>query len=113
MCGRPSELDMEIHENIRKAVGPDMKLMSDPVAEYTLEEAVRVGRHLEKLGYEWLEEPFRDFELNKYTQLCAALDIPIAATETTRGCHWGRSSTRRRRILSGPMCHGNAGLREL
>ena len=85
----PWELDMEIHENIRKAVGPDMKLMSDPVAEYTLEEAVRVGRHLEKLGYEWLEEPFRDFELNKYTQLCAALDIPIAATETTRGCHWG------------------------
>lgn len=85
----PCELDMEIHENIRKAVGPDMKLMSDPVAEYTLEEAVRVGRHLEKLGYEWLEEPFRDFELNKYTQLCAALDIPIAATETTRGCHWG------------------------
>lgn len=85
----PCELDMEIHENIRKAVGPDMKLMSDPVAEYTLEEAVRVGRHLEKLGYEWMEEPFRDFELNKYTQLCAALDIPIAATETTRGCHWG------------------------
>ena len=80
---------MEIHENIRKAVGPDMKLTSDPVAEYTLEEAVRVGRHLEKVGYEWLEEPFRDFELNKYTQLCAALDIPIAATETTRGCHWG------------------------
>ena len=66
-----------------------MKLMSDPVAEYTLEEAVRSGKHLEKLGYEWLEEPFRDFELNKYTQLCAALDIPIAATETTRGCHWG------------------------
>ena len=29
----PWELDMEIHENIRKAVGPDMKLMSDPVAE--------------------------------------------------------------------------------
>ncbi len=97
----PEEYVREIHENIRKAAGPDMKLMSDPVAEYTLEEAVKVGRHLEKLGYEWLEEPFRDFELNKYTQLCAALDIPIAATETTRGCHWGwrRSLTRRRRIL--------------
>ena len=85
----PEEYVREIHENIRKAAGPDMKLMSDPVAEYTLEEAVKVGRHLEKLGYEWLEEPFQDFELNKYTQLCAALDIPIAATETTRGCHWG------------------------
>lgn len=85
----PVELDMKIHEDIRNAVGPDMKLMSDPVAEYTLEEAIRVGRHLEKLNYEWLEEPFRDFELDKYSRLCAALDIPIAATETTRGCHWG------------------------
>ncbi|MEY8351831.1 enolase C-terminal domain-like protein [Lachnospiraceae bacterium 54-53] len=85
----PSELDMKIHENIRNAVGPDMKLMSDPVAEYTLEEAIKVGRHLEKLNYEWLEEPFRDFELEKYSRLCTALDIPVAATETTRGCHWG------------------------
>ena len=32
---------------------------------------------------------FRDFELYKYTELCRTLDIPIAATETTRGCHWG------------------------
>ena len=36
-----------------------------------------MGRHLEKLGYEWLEEPFRDFELNKYTQLCAAWIFPL------------------------------------
>lgn len=85
----PYELDMEIHQKIREAVGPDMELMSDPVAEYTLDEAIKVGRHLEQLNYVWLEEPFRDFELAKYTQLCAALDLPIAATETTRGCHWG------------------------
>lgn len=85
----PYELDMEIHQKLREAVLPEMKLMSDPVAEYTLEEAIKVGRHLEKLDYVWFEEPFRDFELSKYTQLCATLDIPIAATETTRGCHWG------------------------
>lgn len=85
----PCELDMEIHAKLREAVGPEMLLMSDPVAEYTLEEAIKVGRNLERLDYVWLEEPFRDFELGKYTQLCAALDLPIAATETTRGCHWG------------------------
>ena len=93
-----------------------MKLMSDPVAEYTLEEAVRVGRHLEKLGYEWLEEPFRDFELNKYTQLCAAPGYSHCRHGDYQGMSlggWRRSSTRRRRILSGPMCHGNAGLQEL
>lgn len=87
-CG-PVETDMRIHENLRKAVGDDFGLMSDPVAEYTLDEAIRVGRQLERLNYIWLEEPFRDFELYKYSQLCEALDIPIAATETTRGCHWG------------------------
>ena len=85
----PVEVDMEVHRRLREAVGPDMELMSDPVAEYSLDEAIRVGRELEQLGYVWLEEPFRDFELNKYSQLCAALDLPIAATETTRGCHWG------------------------
>jgi L-alanine-DL-glutamate epimerase and related enzymes of enolase superfamily len=85
----PYRLDMKIHRMLREAVGPDMMLMSDPVAEYSLDEAIRVGRDLEDLNYVWLEEPFRDFELEKYSQLCAALDIPIAATETTRGCHWG------------------------
>ena len=85
----PVKLDMEIHQAVRDAVGPDYMLMSDPVGEYTLDEAIRVGRQLERLNYEWLEEPFRDFELWKYRQLCEALDLPIAATETTRGCHWG------------------------
>lgn len=85
----PYEFDMEIHNKIRQAVGDDMVLMSDPVAEYTLDEAIKVGRQLEKLNYLWLEEPFRDFELYKYTKLCKTLDLPIAATETTRGCHWG------------------------
>lgn len=85
----PYKRDMEIHAAIREAVGEDFVLMSDPVAEYSLDEAVRVGRHLEALNYLWFEEPFRDFELYKYKELCRTLDIPIAATETTRGCHWG------------------------
>ena len=85
----PVETDMKIHEAVRKAVGDDYILMSDPVGDYSLGDAIKVGRQLERLGYEWFEEPFRDFELYKYTQLCEALDIPVAATETTRGAHWG------------------------
>ena len=85
----PWRLDMAVHAALREALGPDVVLMSDPVAEYSLEEAIRVGRHLEKLDYHWFEEPFRDFELAKYAKLCAALDIPIAGTETTRGGPWG------------------------
>jgi L-alanine-DL-glutamate epimerase-like enolase superfamily enzyme len=87
-CG-PSSMDMAIHAAVREAVGPDMILMTDPVAEYTLPEAIRVARHLEQLGYYWFEEPFRDYELDKYAKLAAAVDIPIVGTETTRGGPWG------------------------
>ncbi len=85
----PWRKDMEIHRAVREATRRDFVLMSDPVGDYTLDEAIRVGRDLEELEYHWFEEPFRDFELAKYAKLCAALDIPILATETTRGGPWG------------------------
>jgi L-alanine-DL-glutamate epimerase-like enolase superfamily enzyme len=85
----PWRLDMEVHEAVRAAMGPDYVLMSDPVAEYSMGEAIKVGRQLERLDFHWFEEPFRDFELDKYAQLCSSLDISVAATETTRGGPWG------------------------
>ncbi|GIW76423.1 MAG: mandelate racemase [Phycisphaerae bacterium] len=85
----PWPTDMKVHQALREAAGTDYVLMTDPVSDYTLEEAIRVGRDLEKLNYHWFEEPFRDFELSKYAKLCQTLDIPIAATETTRGGPWG------------------------
>ena len=36
-----------------------------------------------------LIEPLALSLIHIYTELCRTLDIPIAATETTRGCHWG------------------------
>jgi L-alanine-DL-glutamate epimerase-like enolase superfamily enzyme len=85
----PWRRDIDVHRALREAARVDYVLMSDPVAEYSLEEAIRVGRDLEQLKYHWFEEPFRDFELQKYAKLCAALDIPVAGTETTRGGPWG------------------------
>ena len=51
----PVEFDLKLHQKLRDAVGDDYILMSDPVAEYTMGDAVRVGRQLEKLNYKWLE----------------------------------------------------------
>ncbi len=85
----PWRNDIEVHRALRSEAGPECVLMTDPVADYSLEEALRVGRDLENLNFHWFEEPFRDFELQKYARLCTALDIPIAATETTRGGPWG------------------------
>ena len=87
-CG-PWQKDLEIAIAVREAVGDDYVLMFDPVAEYTLDQAIKIGRTLEKLNYLWFEEPFRDHEIEKYARLCAALDIPVANTETSRGDHRG------------------------
>src|SRR3974390_2671895 len=85
----PWRTDIAVHRALREAAVKDYVLMSDPVGDYSLEEAIRVGRDLERLDYHWFEEPFRDFELQKYAKLCPALDIPIAGTQTTRGGPWG------------------------
>ena len=87
-CG-PYKKDIQISTALREAVGDDYILMCDPVAEYTLDQAIKLGRVLEKLNYQWFEEPFRDYEIEKYARLCAALDIPVANTETTKGDHRG------------------------
>jgi L-alanine-DL-glutamate epimerase-like enolase superfamily enzyme len=76
---------IEISEALRGEF-PDMTLMLDPAGvDYSLTEAVKVGRRLEALDFHWLEEPFHDQYIDKYISLTATLDISIAATEATYG----------------------------
>lgn len=79
--GRSLEEDIEIHRAVRQAVGPEFGLMSDPVAAYSLEEAVRFGRALEELNYLWLEEPLPDENFAALRELTRILDIPVVGTE--------------------------------
>lgn len=79
--GRSLKEDLEIHRAVRDAVGDDFDLMSDPVAAFTLEEAVRFGRALEDLGYLWLEEPLADENFSALRELTRILDIPVVGTE--------------------------------
>ncbi|MBC7236172.1 MAG: hypothetical protein H5T69_10035 [Chloroflexi bacterium] len=52
------------------------------MAGYTLQEALRVGRALEELGFLWFEEPLPDREQVALQALCRALDIPVVAPES-------------------------------
>lgn len=81
----PAALDLEVYAAVRGAVGDDFPLMADPVATHTYEEALRVGRVLESLGYLWFDEPFYDYDIQSYIKLRQKLDIPIAGTETIAG----------------------------
>lgn len=76
---------IEIAEAVRDAV-PNMVLMLDPaLSDYSITQAVKVGRKLEALDFYWLEEPFYDSFVGKYADLARTLDISICATEASYG----------------------------
>jgi len=88
--------DIRLVRALRKHVGPEVELMLDGSAGYTLEESVRLGRAMEEEGYLWLEEPMREFNLLVYEKLCATLDIAILGAECTDGCHFNAGEWVRR-----------------
>ncbi|MCC5982807.1 MAG: hypothetical protein JJU42_00450 [Rhodobacteraceae bacterium] len=79
--GHSLHADIEIHRAVRDAVGDGFALMSDPVQPYTFDEALRLGRELERLGYLWYEEPLPDEAMGALAELTRTLDIPVVGTE--------------------------------
>jgi L-alanine-DL-glutamate epimerase-like enolase superfamily enzyme len=73
--------DIGVCEAVRKAVGDDFTLMLDSTWSYRYEEALRVGRAIEEMGYYWYEDPLADQDIYNYVKLKQKLDIPILATE--------------------------------
>jgi L-alanine-DL-glutamate epimerase-like enolase superfamily enzyme len=73
--------DIELCTAIRKQVGPAIPLMVDAVGSYSLDDALRVGRKLGELGYEWFEMPLRDSHIAAYKTLADALDIAVTSGE--------------------------------
>ena len=86
--GRPSNVraDIETCHLVREAVGPDMVLMYDPWGTYmTIEEAIEVGRELEKLDFYWYEHPMPEYRVESYVRLARELTIPILSPEIAAG----------------------------
>ncbi|MFC1979217.1 enolase C-terminal domain-like protein [Chloroflexota bacterium] len=86
--GSPNE-DLNEHvaicRGVREAVGDDMVLMYDPSTRYDRNQALKVGRELEKLDFYWFEEPIKLTDVDGLIHLCRSLDIPIAALEVLPG----------------------------
>jgi L-alanine-DL-glutamate epimerase-like enolase superfamily enzyme len=89
--------DIELCRAIRKQAGPSVALMVDASGSYDIHEALRLGRVLEQLGYEWLEMPIRDNDVEGYELLSAKLDIPVTSGEgLVHGFHDSTNYIRRR-----------------
>ncbi len=85
---RPSHIDWDIEtcRAVRAAVGDDMVLMYDPWGTYnTYDDALRVGRELERLGFRWYEQPMPEHKVDSYVRLAAELTIPVCAPEIAEG----------------------------
>jgi len=67
---------------VREAVGPDIKLMADGNAAYTLRSAVQMGRVLDELNFEFFEEPLpQSPRYAGYAELRQSLPLPLAGGE--------------------------------
>jgi len=80
--------DLDLVEAVRKAVGPEIRLMVDANHCYTAREAIPLGREFERLGVFWFEEPVAPEDRQGYRDLCLALDMNIAGGEA-EFTRWG------------------------
>lgn len=94
---------------VREAVGPDMALMLDSFHYYSREQALYLGRELEKLNFFWLEEPMPEHSISSYVWLTEQLTIPIVGPETAEG----KMYTRAEWILRGASDISRGGVTDL
>ena len=71
----------DLASELRSALGDDFILLHDPVESYTYDQAVKIGRVLEKYNYTWIEEPLQDYDMLGLKKLCDTLDLPVLALE--------------------------------
>jgi L-alanine-DL-glutamate epimerase-like enolase superfamily enzyme len=81
---RPED-DIAVCRAVRQAVGDDYRLMLDATWSYRYDQALRVGRAIEALGFFWYEDPLADDDLYGCIRLREKLDIPLMATEYAPG----------------------------
>ena len=110
MAGAPDpRRDVAACAAVREAVGPDVPLMLDPYHYYNREQALYLGRELEKLGFYWMEEPMDEHSISSYVWLTNQLDLPIVGPETAEG----KMYTRAEWIVRGASDISRAGVSDL
>jgi D-galactarolactone cycloisomerase len=74
--------ELAVVTKIREAVGPDIKLLTDGNGAFTLPQAMKFGKELEKLDFYCFEEPLPQGQnYAGYDVLCQSLDICLAGGE--------------------------------
>ena len=79
------KMDVRACAAVREAVGYDIPLMLDSYHFYSREQALYIGRELEKLNFHWFEEPMDEHSTSSYVWLAEQLDMAVVGPETAEG----------------------------
>ncbi|WP_327087965.1 mandelate racemase/muconate lactonizing enzyme family protein [Nonomuraea sp. NBC_01738] len=74
-------------DRVVEALNPGTRFVLDAVqgcagSPWPVEDVLRVGKHLEKHGPRWFEEPCRAEDVAGYAAVRAALDVPVSGVES-------------------------------
>jgi L-alanine-DL-glutamate epimerase-like enolase superfamily enzyme len=93
LAGNAEKCEVEPEEDIarvaavRKALGPQAKLMADVNCAWSPAMAIQMGRALEPYNLYWLEEPVATDDIDGSARVAAALATPVAGYETEIGLY--------------------------
>ncbi|HCM28423.1 MAG TPA: enolase [Treponema sp.] len=80
--GQPdTALDLKRVRALRAHVGDDVPIMVDANQQWDRPAALRMGRILEELNLEWIEEPLDAYDAEGHAELAAQLATPIGTGE--------------------------------
>jgi L-alanine-DL-glutamate epimerase-like enolase superfamily enzyme len=94
---------------VRAAVGPDVSLMLDANHWYRRTEALRLGRALDELRFDWYEEPMEEASVQSYRWLADQIDTPVLGPEVA----WGKHYTRAEWLVAGACDIVRAGVTDV
>ncbi len=82
--GQGIEADVAVMSRLRDALGKDFRLMVDAHWQYSVPDAIRLGRRLESLNIEFLEAPTAPEDIEGTAEITRALDMAVAIGEAKR-----------------------------
>ncbi len=74
--------DLQKIKAIRKAIGPEVRLMLDANCAYNASEAIWLGKRIEDLDIFWFEEPIPPEDIQGHLEFKAKVNIMLAAGES-------------------------------
>jgi L-alanine-DL-glutamate epimerase-like enolase superfamily enzyme len=84
---RDPETTIALLDHVTASLPPGVRFVIDAVqacasAPWSVEDAVRVGRHAAALGARWYEEPCQADDIAGYAAVRAAVDVPVSGVES-------------------------------